>query len=338
MFRRNKMKLKGPKKRKKRHLIIYSLIVYFFFSFTFYSCLKDNKGINNEKFIKFLLNGGNIEKLEYKDFSTVVNKTFNYLLNIDLTNSKTLLNKTIFNVEENIELKHNDDYSNMKELESISSYMEDPYKVDVSNPIIYIYNSHQLENYKNTNLEIYGITPNVLMASYLFKEKLNKLGVSTIVEETNLTEFLKINNWDYSSSYKASRILALDKLNSYKSLVYLIDLHRDSLKKESTTISINNKNYAKVLFVVGTDNPDYKKNLELANKLSNLINKKYPNLSKGVLKKGGQGVNGVYNQDLSINSLLIELGGLENDINEVFNTLDALSLVFYDFVKEENEK
>ena len=56
--------------------------------------------------------------------------------------------------------------------------------------IIYIYNSHQLENYNNYNLEIYGITPNVLMASYLLKEKLNERGLSTIVEDTNLTEFL----------------------------------------------------------------------------------------------------------------------------------------------------
>ena len=73
----------------------------------------------------------------------------------------------------------------------ISYYIEDPNKVDINNPLVYIYNSHQLENYNNSNLEIYGITPNVLMASYLLKEKLNKNGISTIVEDTNLTEFLE---------------------------------------------------------------------------------------------------------------------------------------------------
>ena len=333
----SRMKLKSPKKKRKSNIIIYSLIIYGFFSFTFYSCLKDNKGINNEEFIKFLLKGGNIEEIKYNNFSTIVNKSFNYLLDIDLSKPKTLLNKTIFKENKNITINHNDDYSNMKELESISSYMEDPYKTDINNPIIYIYNSHQLENYKNTNLEIYGITPNVLMASYLFKEKLNKLGISTIVEETNLSEFLNLNNWDYSSSYKASRIFMLDKLNKYNSLVYLIDLHRDSVGRNLTTININGKSYAKVLFVVGKDFNGYEKNLELANKVSDLINKYFPGLSKGILKKGGSGVNGIYNQDLSSNSMLIELGGVENDINEVLNTLDALSVVFNELVKGENQ-
>lgn len=333
----SRMKLKSPKKKRKINIIIYSLIIYSFFSFTFYSSLKDNKGINNEEFIKFLLKGGNIEQIEYTNFSTIVNKSFNYLLDIDLSKPNTLLNKTIFKENKNITINHNDDYSNMKELESISSYMEDPYKTDINNPCIYIYNSHQLENYKNTNLEIYGITPNVLMASYLFKEKLNKLGISTIVEETNLSEFLRINNWDYSSSYKASRIFMLDKINKYNSLVYLIDLHRDSVGRNLTTINIKGKNYAKVLFVVGKDYNGYEKNLELANRVSDLINKHYPGLSKGILKKGGNGVNGIYNQDLSSNSMLIELGGIENDINEVLNTLDALSVVFNELVKGENQ-
>ena len=45
--------------------------------------------------------------------------------------------------------------------------------------------------------------------------------------------------------------------------------------------------------------------------------------------------NSKYNQDLSNNSMLIELGGVENDINEVLNTLDALSVVFNELVKGE---
>ena len=44
----SRMKLKSPKKKRKSNIIIYSLIIYSFFSFTFYSCLKDNKGINND--------------------------------------------------------------------------------------------------------------------------------------------------------------------------------------------------------------------------------------------------------------------------------------------------
>ena len=56
-----------------------------------------------------------------------------------------------------------------------------------------------------------------------------------------------------------------------------------------------------------------------------------------VSKKAESTLNGIYNQDLSSNSMLIELGGVENDINEVLNTLDALSVVFNELVKGENK-
>ena len=44
------------------------------------------------------------------------------------------------------------------------------------------------------------------------------------------------------------------KLSEYNSIKYIIDLHRDSLSKDKTTVLINDKNYAKIKFVVGLDN------------------------------------------------------------------------------------
>ena len=157
----------------------------------------------------------------------IVNTSTNFLLNIDITKPTSILDTSILmygNNEKIIEIEHNDDYSNLEELKNISSYIEDPNPVDINNPIIYIYNSHQLENYNSENLDIYGITPNVLMSSYLLKEKLNSKGLSTIVEDTNLSEFLNLNGWDHSSSYKASRIFILDKKNKYSSLKYLFNI------------------------------------------------------------------------------------------------------------------
>ena len=195
--------------------------------------------------------------------------------------------------------------------------MSDPNPVDINNPIIYIYNSHQLENYNSSNLDIYGITPNVLMTSYLLKEKLNSKGISTIVEDTNLTEFLSLNNWDHSGSYKASRIFILDKKNKYSTLKYFIDIHRDSVSKNMTTININGKDYARILFVVGLEHDNYKDNIKISEDLNNLFNKYYKGLSRGIYKKEGPGVDGIYNQDISPNSILIEVGGYQNNIYEV---------------------
>ena len=283
---------------------------------------------------------------KFNDFklANVVNKTMQVVLNIDFTNPISLLNNSIFasnNTLDNtkkVNLDHNDDYSNLEELKKVSEYIEDPNPVDEENPIVYIYNTHQLENYNSKNLDIYGITPNVLMASYILKEKLNKLGIPTIVEDTNISDFLNINGWDYSSSYKATRLLILDKKNKYSSLKYFIDLHRDSVNKDITTTNIDGKSYAKILFVIGLEHENYEENIKTASNINDLINKYYPTLSRGIYKKEGAGVDGIYNQDLSGNSILIELGGVDNNIEEVFNTIEALSKVLNYYINGEKDE
>ena len=172
------------------------------------------------------------------------------------------------------------------------------------------------------------------MAGYLLKEKLDKLGVPTIIEESNISEFLRINNWNYNASYKASRFYLLDTMEKHPSIKLFIDLHRDSLSKNSSTVTINNKKYAKVLFVVGKEHNNYLKNLNLANKLNNMIKLKYPTLTRGIIQKEGSGVNGIYNQDLSSNIILLELGGNENTITEVLNTIEIISTIIKEYINE----
>ena len=328
------MKLKKIPKKKKFKYLILIMSVYLVFAYTFYNSFKNNQSLANEEFIDFLLNNGNANFTNDYKLPKVINKTISYILKIDITNPETLFNENIIGYSED----EVDEYSNLESLKEISYYISDPNKVDIENPVVYIYNSHQLENYNNDNLSIYGITPNVLMASYLLKEKLNDKGISTIVEDTNLTEFLELNNWDHSSSYKASRIFMLDKQNTYSSLKYYIDIHRDSVGKNITSVKINNKNYARILFVVGLEHDNYEKNLNLANKLNELFNKYYPGLSRGVYKKEGVNVNGIYNQDISSNVMLIELGGVDNNIEEVLNTTGAISDVLSMYIGDSNEK
>lgn len=327
------MKLKKVSKKTKFKLVFILIIIYLTFSYTFYNSLKNNQSYYSQEFLTYLLEEGNPHLVKEYKLLRLVNKTITYLLKIDLTHPETLLNTSIISYRKT---SHDtDEEYDIDSLKEISSYISDPHKVDINNPIIYIYNSHQLENYNSTDLSIYGITPNVLMASYLLKEKLNTSGLSTIVEDTNLTEFLTLNNWDYSSAYKASRIFMLDKKNTYSTIKYYIDIHRDSVNKKLTTVNINNKDYARVLFVVGLEHSNYEANLTLANNLSSLIESKYPGLSRGVYKKEGPGVNGIYNQDISSNVMLIELGGVDNTISEVVNTVNALTDVLSTYISNE---
>lgn len=335
-----RMKLKSSKKGIKRLFrrgFIYVILIYGIFAITFYYSLSSSNHDNNTKFIRFLLGGGNSHMMTNYRVIDVVGYSTNLFFNIDLKNPKSILDSGIL-VYGNNDIVHNDDYSNLEELKRVSSYMEDPNPIDVDNPIVYIYNSHQLENYDSSNLDIYGITPNVLMASYLLKEKLNNLGISTLVEDANMTEFLNVNGWNHASSYKASRIFILDKKNMYSSLEYFVDIHRDSVSRESTTINIGGKNYARILLVVGLEHDNYESNLATAERINNISNRYYPGISKGILKKEGEGVDGIYNQDISSNSVLIEVGGVYNNIDEVLNTTEALSKIFYYLIKgEDNE-
>lgn len=336
------MNLKSPKKKRKIfkiRYVIYMIIIYVSFAYSFYGFMKNNDHITNEEFINMLVRGGNANILEDNKTINIVNKTMGFLLDIDFTNPNSILNASIFKFgkEEDdidvISIEYNDDYSNMEELEDVSDYINDPNPSEVTNPIVYLYNSHQLENYNSDNLEVYGITPNVLMASYLLREKLNGMGIETVVEEANMSDVLNANGWNYSYSYVASRTFIENKMKQYSSLKYFIDLHRDSVSKNMTTVNLNGKEYAKVLFVIGKDYDTWESNYKVANEINSLINKYYNGLSRGILTKTGINVNGVYNQDLSSGVILIELGGVDNTIEEVNNTIDALADVLYKYIK-----
>lgn len=276
---------------------------------------------SNEEFIMNLLNDSNYYK-KYED-KNIIKKINNYLYNVNLNEPVTLL-ENMFNYESTSEY-----YPEV--LETITKHINDPTNDVIDNPIVYIYNSHQLENYDSSNYEPYNITPNVMMASYLLKEKLNNYNIPTIVEEGNINEFIKINNWDYNYSYIASRYFIEEAKRKYPSIKYFIDLHRDSVTKEYSTAIINDMSYAKLLFVVGLDHDNYKGNLDFANNVNNrLIN----GISKGIIKKSGPNVNGIYNQDISSNALLIEVGGYQNKIDEVYNTIDVLANTLKEVINE----
>lgn len=330
-------------KKKKKHIklrfIIYSIIIYICFCYSFYYQLKNNKIVSNEEFINLLTSTGNANILNEYKFTSIVNSTMKFIFNIDFTNPITLFNSSIlkFNNEDtkSISLEYNDDYSNLEELKTISDYIEDPNPIDQDSPIVYLYNTHQLENYNTNNLDIYGITPNVLMASYLLRENLIKLGIPTIVEDANMSDILDKNNWNYSNSYQASRNLMSNIINKYSTIKYLIDIHRDSVSANYTTISIEGKNYAKILFVIGKEHQGWEENNKFATNLSNQLTMSYPGISRGIMLKEGLNVNGIYNQDISPNCILIEVGGVDNSIEEVYNTMEALSVVLSKYIKGE---
>ena len=201
-------------------------------------------------------------------------------------------------------------------------------------PTVYIYNTHQTENYLYDKVNSYNLDYNVMFASYILKEYLNDYDIKAIVENESLKNILNENNLTYKDSYKASRILLEQSIINYPTLTYFIDLHRDSSVYEKTTCVIDNKSYAKILFVLGLDNKNYLENEKMINSLNERLIKINSCLSRGITKKSGVGVDGVYNQDFSSNAILIEVGGQYNTITEVNNTLEIFAKILVEYIME----
>lgn len=215
----------------------------------------------------------------------------------------------------------------------INNYLNN---IDISNmvvnnslPRVYIYNTHQTEEYVMDNYAVHNLEPNVLTAAYMLESSLEKKGINTIVETGNISEYLNNNNLNYDDSYIASRYYLEQAITKYPSVEIFIDLHRDALTHDAATIQNDGKNYAKILFVVGIDHDNYQPNLDFSNELNNLFLNNYPFLTRGVLTKTGPLVNGVYNQDLSSRVILLEVGGHESTLEEVSNTIDLISEILF---------
>ena len=211
-------------------------------------------------------------------------------------------------------------------------------KEEKKEPLIYIYNTHQQEEYASSNFIEETLSPTVMISNYIIESHLENNNYSTYIETSSIKEILNKNKWKYSYSYKASRILLEKRKKEFPTLKYFIDVHRDSLIKDRTTTTISNEKYAKILFIVGLENKNYQENLTFTENINNCLNTKYPGLSKGIYKKQGPGVDGVYNQDFSPYTILVEMGGYENTTSEVMNSSIAFSNCFLEVINKYENK
>lgn len=308
------------------------LIILFVLSFIYTIKYLDsvNLGIDNDIFLKSLIDDStNINTKHSKK-----NGIIKYIANLNLFNPVSIINSNYAYLVNNKNIDKDEDIDESDEkVEKTSNYIKNPNPKEViKDPVVYIYNTHQREGYESSNSEAYNITPNVMMASYVLKERLKNLGISSVVEENDVTEILRINNWNYASSYKVTRMLMEQAIKDHPTLKFFLDLHRDSISRNKTTLEKDGKKYAKILFIVGLENKNYEKNLKVTETIHNALNKELSGISKGIYKKQGKYVNGVYNQDFNPNTILVELGGEENTIEEAVNTIEVLSKVISKYV------
>ena len=111
-------------------------------------------------------------------------------------------------------------------------------------------------------------------------------------------------------------------LAQYPSIKVVLDVHRDAIERENGTrcapvCTIDGRQAAQVMIICGCDNgtsvqlPAWRQNLRFAAAWERSMEAKYPGLTRPVLFSYR-----FYNQDLTTGSLLIEIGGHGNNLNE----------------------
>lgn len=201
---------------------------------------------------------------------------------------------------------------------------------DTSIKRILIYHSHPREAYnpllgtESDNPSSSLPSKNVMLVGSYITERLEQRGIGTVHAQEDYVTEVPDYNWNYS--YKYSRITIKAAMAANQEMTELIDIHRDSQRHGKTTAVINGESYAQVYFIVGHANDDWKKNEAFANSIHQLLEKNYPGLSRGIWgKSAGGGNNGEYNQTLSPNSILIEVGGIDNSADELKRTAEVLA-------------
>ncbi|MCR4435427.1 MAG: stage II sporulation protein P [Clostridiales bacterium] len=225
----------------------------------------------------------------------------------------------------------------------IDKLLKEPLKLTFNRkgPKILIYHTHTTESYlrklsdlnkKNVSNRTQDPRYNVVRVGEELAQIFRKKYGIEVIHNGTIHDY---PNYNYSYSNSLNTITKI--LKSYPSIQMTLDIHRDALgvdgKKLRAVTKINNKNVAQIMFVVGTDqgklsHPNWRENLKLALKLQEELNAKYPNLAKPIdLSKNR------YNEHVTLGSLIVEIGGDGNTLDECLESTKYLAEVINEVIK-----
>ena len=157
---------------------------------------------------------------------------------------------------------------------------------------------------------------NMCAVGRVMADTLNAAGICTLHDET-------LNDYpSYTGSYANSRAVVQRYLAQYPSIKVVLDVHRDAIESEggsryAPVCTVAGRQAAQVMLICGCDNgttvqlPAWRQNLRFAAAWERSMEGAYPGLTRPVLFSYR-----FYNQDLTTGSLLIEVGGHGNNLNE----------------------
>lgn len=208
-------------------------------------------------------------------------------------------------------------------------------KTKSSNESIFIYSTHNRETYSSSNLTekqpqldtTLDDQENVTLVGAYLAEAIRERG--TNVAESK-EDYYDMNNGSYAGLYDLSRKSVKNALKKKPELSMIFDIQNTIRPREQTTVKIDGKNTAKIYFVVDQSHPNWKKNSDFAKRISRELENQYPGVSGGLTEKK---TIKSWNQDLSPQSVLIQVGGKENTFVEAYRAADLLADVIADVIK-----
>ncbi|NPV92193.1 MAG: stage II sporulation protein P [Firmicutes bacterium] len=179
-------------------------------------------------------------------------------------------------------------------------------------PTVGIYHTHGGESYVPTQgVESVQGKGGISDVAKTLESKLNSMGIKAITDDTSHVP-------NDSGSYRRSRRTAANLMKQGAN--YLIDVHRDAAPASQYSARVNGKDVAKIRLVVGRQNPQESAALDLAKRIKDHLDKDHPGLSKGIFMG-----RGAYNQDLSPNAMLIEVGSEKTSLAQAKAGVDLFA-------------
>ena len=209
------------------------------------------------------------------------------------------------------------------ELEALAEITPNTVIAADGTPEVLIIHTHTTETYETEDKDWYDSSvgsrcsdpeKNVCAVGREISLKLNEKGIG-VIHDTTVHDYPS-----YNGAYDRSRETASAILEKYPTIKVILDIHRDAIERGgeriAPTVEINGRKAAQIMIICGCDGenskiPEFRENFKFACFLQSRFESDHPTLTRPVLFDYR-----FYNQDMTTGSLLIEVGGHANTLEE----------------------
>ncbi len=199
------------------------------------------------------------------------------------------------------------------------------FKITANNkPEVLIMHTHETESYQNEKSDFFSKNynsrttdnrKNVSRVGDEIEKQLKAAGIGVIHDRT------PHDYPSYNGAYERSAVTVKNILKKYPTIKVVLDVHRDAIQPNADTMiapvtTINGRSCAQVMIISGCDNgkmnmPKYMENLKFSASLQSQMESDYKTLTRPILFDYRK-----YNQNLTTGSILLEMGGHANTLDE----------------------